>query len=96
MTHEQTPPPAPSAPASEESIQELIALERARAERDHGSRNLRQGAIVWGITVLVLLGVGGAALYSKAAENRERDRDSCELSKVMNGYSLVEAELVCK
>ena len=96
MTNEQLPAAQPGAPASEASIQELIALERARAERDHSSRNARQGAIVWGITAILLLGVGGAALYSKVSENRERDRDACELGKVLNGYSLVEAELVCK
>ena len=92
MTHEETPP----APASEAAIQELIALERDRTEREEKRRSARQSAIVWIVAAVLILAVLGGVLYSKAQQRRESVRTTCEFAKVLNGYSVAEAELACK
>lgn len=96
MTHEPHPAPQPHAPASEASIQKLIALERRRAQRERQRRDSRQMATVWIVAAIVVAVIVGGVLYLKVHQQRMHDRSDCEFEKTVNGYSLAEAELACR
>lgn len=82
-------------PASEASVAELIALERARLEREERRATSRRRAVLVGILVLFVAGVVAIALVNQHNKQRSQERLTCIFSYTQQNIPGEIAEGLC-